>query len=285
MLFGSSDLLDRTPPAADHRLPYGPGDFHFGDLRLPTLAPGKLAPVLVFLHGGWWKAEYGLDYGGHLCAALKAAGIVTWSLEYRRVGNPGGGFPGTLEDVAAGYDFLETLARTYPLDLHRVIVSGHSAGGQLAFWLAGRPHLPETGPFAALRGAGPPSTARPRAVIAFAGAVDLHLVIDLSGWFTFAHDKQQVLNFIGASPAQAPDRYRVANPGDLLPLNVPQILIQGTADDQIPPGLPQRWAERSRRNGELVTLDIIPGADHFDIVDPRSKAWPRVLAAIQHAFA
>ena len=276
----SSDLLDRAPAPAGHRLKYGPGDFHFGDLRLPQLAPGMLAPVLVFLHGGWWKAEYDLTYGGHLCTALQAAGIATWSLEYRRVGNPGGGFPGTLQDVAAGYDYLQTLAKTYPLDLKRVVASGHSAGGQLAFWLAGRPHLPEGGAFASLRSVGPL-----KAVIAFAGVVDLRLTLDLAGWFTFAHDKDRILDFMGATPTQAPDRYRIANPGELLPLNVPQTLIQGTEDDQIPPTLPQRWAERSRRNGESVTVEIIPGADHFDIVDPQSKAWPRVFAAIRHSFS
>jgi len=196
-----SDILSRTPPPADHRIPYGPGDYHFGDLRLPTLAAHQKAPVLVFLHGGWWRSEYNLDYAGHLCAALKADRFASWSLEYRRVGNPGGGFPGTLEDVAAGYDFLPTLAKTYPLDLSRVVVAGHSAGGHLAFWLAGRHHLPESGPLSDLR-----SSAPMRGAVALAGAVDLRLTIDLAGWFTFAYDKQMVLDLMGASPAEAPDR-------------------------------------------------------------------------------
>jgi acetyl esterase/lipase len=274
-----SDILSRPAPPADHRIPYGPGAFHFGDLRLPILAPHQKAPVLVFLHGGWWKSEYGLDYAGHLCHALKSDGFASWSLEYRRVGNPGGGFPGTFEDVAAGYDFLPTLAKTYPLDLNRVVVAGHSAGGHLAFWLAGRHHLPESGPLSNLRVAAPM-----RAAVALAGAVDLRLTIDLAGWFIFAHDKQMVLDLMGgATPAQAPDSYRAANPGDLLPLNIPQFLLQGTEDDQIPPQLPTRWSDRSHRLGETVTVDIIPNADHFDIVDPQSKAWPRVRDAILKA--
>ena len=273
-----SDILTRTPPPADHRIPYGPGESQFGDLRLPTLAPNQRAPVLVFLHGGWWKSAYGLDYAGHLCAALKADRFASWSLEYRRVGNPGGGFPGTFEDVANGFDHLKTLAKTYPLDLNRVVVAGHSAGGHLAFWLAGRHHLPETGPLANFRIAAPI-----RGVVALAGAVDLKLTIDLAGWFTFAHDKQMVLDLMGATPAQAPDRYLAANPGGLIPLNVPQFLLQGTEDDQIPPQLPARWADRARRIGDAVTVDIISGADHFDIVDPQSKAWPRVRKAILQA--
>ena len=272
------DLLSRTPPSTDHRIPYGPGKLQFGDLRLPKLAAGERAPVLMFVHGGWWKAEYGLEYGGHLCAAMKASGFASWSIEYRRVGDAGGGWPGTFEDVAAGYDFLPTVARTYSLDLTRIVVAGHSAGGHLAFWLAGRHHLPEAGPLSHLRQATPMA-----GVVALAGAVDLRLTIDLAGWFTFAHDKQEVITFMGASPEQAPDRYHAGDAGELVPLNVPQWLLQGSNDDQIPPQLPARWAERGRRMGETITVDMIPGADHFDVVDPESKAWPRVRDAIVKA--
>ena len=278
-----SDILERTPPAADHRLHYGSGEFQFGDLRLPPAANAhNPAPVVVFLHGGWWKAKYSLEYAGHLCEALRHDGVATWSLEYRRVGDPGGGFPGTFQDVAAGYDFLLQLGKSYPLDLRRVVVMGHSAGGHLAFWLAGRHHLPATGP---LTPASHSPTPRIRAVIALAGAVDLRLTIDLAGWFTFAHDKQEVYNLMDGSPAEVPERYRAGNPGDLLPLEAPQFLLQGTEDDEIPPQLPQRWADRGRSQGERVEVDIIPGADHLDLVDPLSKAWPQVVAAVRKAFA
>ncbi len=270
------DLLDRTPPPADHRIHYGPGPLQFGDLRLPVLAPGKRAPTVMFLHGGWWKSLYGLEYGGHLCAALKSRGIASWSIEYRRVGDDGGGFPGTFQDVAAGYDHLTALARQYPLNLGRLVLLGHSAGGQLAFWLAGRPHIPPASPIAK-----PAPALAMHGLIGLAGAVDLRLTIELAGWFTFAHDRDEVIAFLGGSPAEVPDRYRAGNPGELLPLNVPQILIQGTDDDQIPLQLPQRWAERGRRMGEHVAVEIIPGADHFDIVDPQSNAWPQVQAAIE----
>ncbi len=274
-----SDLLDRPPPPADHRILYAPGEYQFGDLRVPKLKNGELAPVLVFLHGGWWKAKYGLEYGGHLCGALKADGIATWSLEYRRVGDRGGGWPGTLQDVALGYDYLGTLARSYPLDLRRVVVAGHSAGGQLAFWLAGRQHLPDDGPLRR-----PVRMLPMAAVIGLAGAVDLRLTMDLAGWFRFAHDRDEVLAFMGASPKDAPERYRTGNPGDLLPLNVPQVLLQGSGDDQIPAQLPARWAERGHRMGESVTVEMIQGAGHFDVVDPASAAWPTVRAAVLKAL-
>ena len=273
------DLLERTPPKADERIHYGPEPLHFGDLWLPKLAPGQHAPVVVFVHGGWWKAQYGLEYGGFLCQALKQAGIAVWSMEYRRVGDVGGGYPGTFADVAAAFDYLEVLARSYPLDRTRVVVAGHSAGGQLAFWLAGRPHIPPANPLYTLQPKVPI-----RAVVALAGAVDLRLTIELAGWFTFAHDKQEVLNFMGASPEAAPERYRSGNPGELLPLNVPQFLLQGSEDDQIPPQLPARWAERGHQRGEKVVVDMIAGAGHFDVVDPESRAWPRVLAAIQKSL-
>jgi acetyl esterase/lipase len=273
------DVLSRVPPAADHRIPYGAGALQFGDLRLPKLTAGKLAPVVMFVHGGWWKAAYDLTYGGHLCEALRGQGIATWSIEYRRVGDAGGGWPGTFEDVAAGYEFLRELGTRYPLDLGRVVVAGHSAGGHLAFWLAGRHHVPAESPIAR-----PAASLRMHGVVALAGAVGLQMTIDLSGWFTFAHDKQEIANFLGGLPADVPERYKAGDPAELLPFNVAQVLVQGTEDDQIPPQLPRRWAERAGRVGDTVRVEIVPGADHLDVVDPESKAWPRVLAALETAL-
>ena len=178
-----------------------------------------------------------------------------------------------------GYDFLTELAKTYPLDLKRVVVAGHSAGGHLAYWLAGRPHLPDGSQLQK-----PAAMLPMRAVVGLAGAVDLRLTIDLSGFFTFAHDKEEVYSLMGGAPKEFPDRYRAGNPGELLPLNCAQILLQGTEDDQIPPDLPKRWAERGKRMGENVSVQMISGADHFDVVDPQSKAWPKVRAALLEAL-
>ena len=269
------NVMERTPPKADVRIAYGPGEFQFGELWMPAGAKGKPVPVVVFLHGGWWQAQYDLAYAGELCAALKAEGVAVWSVEYRRVGNDGGGWPGTFQDAAAGFDFVAKLAQTYSLDLARVVAMGHSAGGHLAFWLAGRHHVPESSglhsaPQVPLHG-----------VIALAGAVDLRLTIDLSGYFTFAHDKAEVESLMGGLPKEFPERYRAGNPGDLLPLNVPQALIQGTEDGQIPPQLPRRWAEMAKRQGDPVTVTMVQLADHFDVVDPRSRAWPAVKAAVR----
>jgi pimeloyl-ACP methyl ester carboxylesterase len=118
--------------------------------------------------------------------------------------------------------------------------------------------------------------------MALAGAVDLRLTCDLASGF-FANDKRMVIGLMGGLPAQYPERYHAGNPGDLLPLNVPQTLIQGTEDGQIPPQLPERWAQNARQQHDSVAVNLLPGADHFDIVDPQSRAWPAVLAAFQKA--
>ncbi len=272
----SMDVLSRVAPVADHRIPYAAGEFQFGDLRIPRLAEGRRAPVVVFIHGGWWKATYGLDYGGHLCEALRLREIATWSLEYRRVGNDGGGWPGTFQDVAAGFEYLAMLAKSYPLDLGKVVAMGHSAGGHLAFWLAGRHHIAPESPLAVTVGQVPL-----HGVIALAGAVGLQMTIDLAGWFTFAHDKQEVYALMGGTPAAHPDRYKAGDPAELLPFHVPEALVQGTEDDQIPPQLPERWVERARRMGDRVQVERVAGADHFDLVDPESAAWGRVMAVVE----
>src|SRR5579872_5792979 len=129
-------VLETAAPRADARLRYGPDPLHFGDLRLPGGTGPH--PVVVMVHGGFWRARFNLEYAGHLCAALAALGIATWNVEYRRLGDTGGGWPGTLLDVAAAADHLRTLAAPYHLDLSRVVAMGHSAGGHLALWLAAR---------------------------------------------------------------------------------------------------------------------------------------------------
>jgi acetyl esterase/lipase len=270
------DILSAPVLRADHRIAYGSDPSQFGDLWLPASRSSARWPLVVFCHGGWWKSQYDLGYAGHLCAALKREGIATWSVEYRRVGSTGGGWPFTFHDVAAGFDFVSTLAKDHPLDLSRILTMGHSAGGHLAFWLAGRAHIPEHSELFM-----PRPIVYPRGVIALAGAVDLRLTIELSGEGIFAHDRDEVCRLMGGTPQDVPERYLAGNPGDLLPLSAPQVLIQGSRDDQIPPALPQKWVEQSRRRGSRATVTMLPGADHFDVVDPSSEAWGTVMASIK----
>lgn len=262
------DILSKPVLPPDYRIHYGAGPNQFGDLWLPQTQASSLVPLIVFFHGGWWMSEYDLSYAGYLCDALKKEGVAVWSVEYRRVGKTGGGWPTTFQDAAAGFDYAVKLAKSYPLDLSRVITMGHSAGGHLAFWVAGRHHIDlhseiyQPRPQVPLLGA-----------ISLAGAVDLRLTLDLSGHSTFAHDRQIIYNLMGGRPQDLPQRYNAGNPGDLLPFHVPQVVIQGTADDEIPPELPSRWAEMSRKLGDTVTVKILPSVSHPDLVDPESKAW------------
>ena len=274
------DLLSRTPPVANHRIHYGPDPSQFGDLWLPSHAPTHGAPLAIFFHGGWWQSAYDLAYGGHLCNALRADGLAVWSVEYRRVGRTGGGWPTTFQDAAAGFDYAAILARTFPLDLTHVAALGHSAGGHLAFWLVGRHHIDPHSPLHA-----PQPSIPLRGVLSLAGCVDLRLAIDLSGLLTYAHDKREVFSLMGGPPASFPDRYRAGNPGDLLPLSVRQVLIQGKDDAQVPPALAQRWTDNARRQGDDVTLHLLDDTGHFDVVDPQSKAWPTVRAAVLSLFS
>lgn len=272
-------LLERPVLNANHRIPYGDDPAQFGDLWLPAVSPTQRAPLLVFFHGGWWKSAYDLAYAGYFCRALRQAGVAVWSVEYRRRGVTGGGWPTTFQDAAHGFDHVAKLASIYPVDLSRIAAAGHSAGGHLAFWIAGRQHLDPSSPVYLPR----PQVAL-RRVIGLAGAVDLRLTLKLAGNGVFAHDCDEVYGLMAGSPSDRPERYRNGNPGDLLPLEAPQTLIQGTEDDQIPPDLPARWATLAHSLGSHASVHLLPGADHFDVMDPESNVWPQVLALCKAAF-
>jgi acetyl esterase/lipase len=246
------DVLSRPFPTADHRIPYGPGPDQFGDLWLPEAKASSRLPLVVFFHGGWWKSEYDLGYAGHLCKALKQAGIATWSVEYRRVEPSGSGWPGTFQDAAAGFDFAKKLAESYPLDLSQITAMGHSAGGHLAFWIAGRHHIDAHSELY-----NPRPQLAPRSVIALAGAVDLQAVIDLAGDSTFRRNSKNVYKLMGGTPQEFPERYKAGDPAELLPFHISQLLIQGTEDDQIPPELPRLWAAKAHRAGDSAQVEII----------------------------
>jgi acetyl esterase/lipase len=250
----SEDILNLTPPPADQRLAYGSAPTQFGDLRLPT-GKGPF-PVVMNIHGGFWRAKYDLLHTGHLCAALTAKGFATWNLEYRRVGDPEGGWPVTFDDVAAGYRLIPQIASRFRLVAERVVVMGHSAGGQLALCLAA--HLTE------IRGA-----------ISLAGVVDLERAYELH----LSHDA--VVEFLGGTPTAVPDHYRDADPMRLAIPHARQVLLHGSLDDTVPPDFSRRYTETKKKIHEDVRLVEIPKADHFDLIDPRSRAWSEVEAAVE----
>ncbi len=249
----SEEILSLKPPAADVRLAYGADPNQFGDLRLPK-GKGPF-PVAMNIHGGFWRAKYDLAHAGHLCAVLTSKGIATWNLEYRRAGNPGGGWPGTFEDVANGFRFLPQIAKRYNLDPSKSVVMGHSAGGQLAFCLA----------------AHEPSVTR---VLSLAGVLNLQQAFDLH----LSNDA--VVAFLGGKPSDVPDHYREADPMRLPIPQARQVLVQGLQDDVIPPAFSRDYVEEKKKRRENVLLAEIPKADHYDLIDPRSAAWPQIEKAI-----
>lgn len=258
------DLLDRLareapPPTA--RVAYGPAPQQFGDLRLPAGESSHPFPVVIVIHGGYYRARYDLGYFGSACGALAQVGLATWNIEYRRLGNPGGGWPGLFEDVASAADALRGLAEQYPLDLSRTLALGHSAGGQLALWLAARPRLARDS--ALWRGDPLPLYG----VISLAGVADLRRAWELR----LSDNVAEAL--LAATPDQAPDRYAATSPYDLLPLGVPQIMIHGTADENVPFELSQRYTERARALGDDARLVPLAGAGHFEPVDPSTPEW------------
>ena len=255
----SEDILSRQPPHADLRVIYGSDPSQFIDLRLPT-DKHRLHPLLINIHGGFWRAKYSLEHAGHMCAAFTAQGFVTANLEYRRVGNAGGGWPGTFEDIRSGYKFLVQNAQKHNVDAKRVVVMGHSAGGQLALCLAAHEHSLTS-------------------AIALAGVVDLEKAYELH------LSRDAVVEFLGGSPSQVPDHYREADPMQLSLAHARQWLIHGTADDTVPPDFSRNYvAAKSSRMGsqkEQVHLLEIDKADHYDLIDPESEAWREVKRIVQ----
>jgi len=241
------EILTLPVPPYDHRIAYGDDPSQFGYLRLPRT--GGPHPVAVVIHGGFWRSAVDLEHSGHLCAALTRAGLATWCLEYRRIGNAGGGWPGTCEDILRGADYVDKLAEKHALNPSRVVAIGHSAGGHLALWLAAQRRPP-------LRG-----------VISLAGIADLRRAWDLGLSNTVAGE------FMGGSPGETPGEYRRASPIERVPLGTPSRLIHGEADDVVPIEISERFVETATRAGDDSKLIRLPGADHFALIDPRSPAW------------
>jgi acetyl esterase/lipase len=260
----SRSILIRPSPPSDHRISYANDPLNFGELRLPK-SPGP-HPVAVIIHGGCWMSEYGLSYMGHLAAALTEAGIATWSLEYRRIGDEGGGWPGTFQDVARGTDYLRSLAKTYPLDLNRVVAVGHSAGGHLVLWLGARKRLPKGSPLFQ----DDPLPLR--------GIVGLAAITDLRK--TGSACDGSIERLMGGSAKDLASIYDQASPVELLPVGVKQSVIHGGIDNLVPPQMSIDFAEAAKKKGGNVKLMIIENAGHFELVDPQSSAWLQVKEEI-----
>ncbi len=267
----SADLASLTAPPPDQRIQYGPGPLQFGNLRLPK-TPGRHA-VVVLIHGGCWLSRYDI---GHLAAAEQAiadAGYAVWSLEYRRIGDDGGGWPGTFTDVARGADYLRVLAPKYSLDLTRVVASGHSAGGLLALGLAARKKISMT------------SEVYRADPIAVHGVLALAPAADMEALEAGGDCDNAVHRLMGGSPKEHPDRYAAASPMQLAPIGVPQTLVIGAYDSDWGPGTRSYFARAKAVGDTGIRLIDAPAAGHFEIIAPKSGSWPIVTGALQALFA
>jgi acetyl esterase/lipase len=268
-----SELLKRPRETADLRSLYGTDPQQFGELWLPSARPtGDLSPVIIMIHGGCWRADLtGLELTDYLAAALKRSGFAVWNIEYRRLGHIGGGWPGTFADVAAAIDHLRVLAGPHSLDLNRVLLSGHSAGGHLALWGAARHRLP---PGHALRGANP---------LPVRGVVTLAGINDLAAYHATGPDAcggpTIIEQLIGQGQRSERDLYAESSPPRLRPLGIPQILISGMLDHIVPSRFGATDAAAGAATGDRVSHHDLPSAGHFELIDPTAPAWDTVLAS------
>lgn len=254
----AEDILSLAPPPCDQRVAYGADPNQFLEVRLPQ---GKGPhPALLDIHGGFWRAKYDLAHAGHLCEALRATGVATFNVEYRRVGNSGGGWPGTFADVRAAYSFVRQESSRFHVDAKRLAVIGHSAGGQLALCLAAHePSLLQT--------------------ISLAGVVDLKKAFALH----LSHDA--VLEFLGGKPSDVPEHYREADPMEFSIPHARQWILHGADDDTVPPEFSRDYAAQKRKAGEHVELVEVAHTGHFDFIDPRSAAFQKVKSSVAAALA
>lgn len=269
----SRDVLSRPASAPRLSVRYGPHPDQVADVRLPAGQDPR--PLVVVVHGGFWMAEFDRVHAGPQSVGLADAGYVVATVDYRRVGQRGGGWPGTLDDVAALSDDvprLVTEAVSDRVDASRTVLVGHSAGGQLALWAASRHRLPEPSPWHR-------ATPLPVGVVSLAGVLDL---VHAERLGLGDHAARRLLD---GGPRRRAERYAAASPVALLPSGARVVLVHGTRDEQVPVELSRRYVDAARAAGDAVALHELDGVGHFPLIDPLSAAWPSVLAAVQEVLA
>jgi acetyl esterase/lipase len=267
-LVSYTDLLARPRPSPTAVVRYGPAEQQQGALFLPA---GKGPhPVAVLIHGGCWLAKLpGPELMEPLAADLQYRGYAVWNIGYRRLGHDGGGYPGTFLDVANAMDELRTLAPANGLDLKRVIVIGHSAGGQLALWAAARPRLPKTSVLYR------PDPLPVSGVVSVAGINDLE---DFRAHGPGACGEPRTVDRLtGPATSEHPDVYEDISPARLLPIGVPYAIVSSELDDIVPKRFGAQFAAKARATRDAVREIEVANVGHFDLIDPQSAAWKQQI--------
>ncbi len=263
---------------------YGDHPSQWGELFLPDTPSSssrnsrRPAPrgVVVVIHGGYWRSQYGAELGEPLARDLASHGMAAWNLEYRRAGN-GGGWPHTFEDVLAGIDKLREVAGEHGLDLTRVVALGHSAGGHLAVWAAGRDRL---------AGLGTPDADRQVLRNLNGEAVRITGVVSQSGLLDLAQaewldlSNGAVSNLMGGSARKYPKRHKYADPMTAVPLDVPVYAVHGLEDGTVPMSQSEAYAAAARAAGAPVQVVKVPG-DHFALIDPKASSYRKCRELVQ----
>ncbi|RHW18519.1 alpha/beta hydrolase [Sphingomonas gilva] len=267
------DLTSRARPAPDVEVRYGEDPYQVVDLWKPA-GDGPF-PTVLMVHGGCWTTSVAdRTLMAWIADDLRGRGIAVWNIDYRGVDRPGGGYPGTFHDVARAADALRANAAAHGLDLSRVVAVGHSAGGHLALWLAGRPKLPAD---SRLRTGDPLPIA---SVVSLGGLPDLEQArAEEQGC-----GPQVIDQLVGPPTISSRQVYRDTSIPQLAPLGVEQVLVNGDADRIIPTHFAGDYAAKMRAAGDEVTVHIVPDQGHVELIAPDSPAWARAAQAIEQAL-
>ncbi|MEJ7805497.1 MAG: alpha/beta hydrolase [Telluria sp.] len=267
------DYLALSGPAPTVKIAYGSAPSQFAELFRPE-GDGPF-PVVVLVHGGCWTIAYGgIRQMHNVAGALAARGIAVWNVEYRRVDEEGGGYPGTYLDMNAALEQLASVAPRYQLDTTRILAMGHSAGGQLVQWIAGRGKIAATSPL---------FQARPlpvRDIISLGGLADLRHEKELIK----SSCERDMVQLTGMPSATRPDVYADTNAADLLPNGSRTVLITGALDTISPPRAAYAYAARAQAAGDSARVLILPNASHYDEIAASSPAWKIILPVIEKAL-
>jgi acetyl esterase/lipase len=267
-------LLSRERPQPSTSIRYGDDQMQIVDLWLPA---GKGPhPTVLMVHGGCWQTEIAdRRIMNWIADDLRTRGIAVWNIDYRGVDREGGGYPGTFQDAAAAADALRANAKTHNLDLSRLVATGHSAGGHLALWLAGRHRLPAGSP---LRTADPLPI---KTVVSLGGLPDLELAATAPG---SGCGTEVIAKLVGPPTLSSRDVYADTSVPRLAPLAVRQVLVNGLQDRIIPTAYAEDYAKRMKAAGDRVAVRMVDRTGHVELIAPESDAWKVAAREIEKAL-